>query len=110
MKTNPLTGSKRGKGRCVADPKSVSVSDRVKAYPYPVVEDTPRPTTSMGECMQTDAACSFSKGQTSSLQDYIQRIKPLHYKITFKSVSCCNTIGLNKCVFMFYGHILEKYF
>ena len=33
MKTNPPTGSKRGKGRCVADPKSVSVSDRVKAYP-----------------------------------------------------------------------------
>ena len=33
MKTNPPTGSKHGKGRCVADPKSVSVSDRVKAYP-----------------------------------------------------------------------------
>ena len=33
MRTNPPTGSKRGKGRVVADTKSVSVSDRVKAYP-----------------------------------------------------------------------------
>ena len=34
MKLNPPTGSKRGKDRCVADPKSVSVSDRVNmAYP-----------------------------------------------------------------------------
>ena len=33
MKINLPTGSKHGKGRCVADPKSVSVSNRVKAYP-----------------------------------------------------------------------------
>ena len=33
MKTNPPTGSKRGNVRIVADPKSVSVSNRVKAYP-----------------------------------------------------------------------------
>ena len=32
IKTNPPVGSKRGKGRCNADPKNVSVTDRLKAY------------------------------------------------------------------------------
>ena len=30
IKTNPPVGKKRGKGRCEADPKNVTVSDRLK--------------------------------------------------------------------------------
>ena len=33
IKTNPPVGAKRGKGRCSATPKTVSVGDRLKAYP-----------------------------------------------------------------------------
>ena len=33
IRTNPLVGSKRGKGRAAADPKTVSVLDRVKDIP-----------------------------------------------------------------------------
>ena len=32
IKTNPPVGKKRGKGRCEADPKNVTVSDRLKEY------------------------------------------------------------------------------
>ena len=32
IRTNPLVGSKRGKGRVAADPKTVSVLDRVKDH------------------------------------------------------------------------------
>ena len=33
VKCNPPRGSRRGKGKVTADPKTVSPSDRVKAYP-----------------------------------------------------------------------------
>ena len=33
IKTNPPVDAKRGKGRCSATPKTVSVGDRLKAYP-----------------------------------------------------------------------------
>ena len=33
VKTNPPSGVKRGKGRCTATPRTVSVDDRLKAYP-----------------------------------------------------------------------------
>ena len=33
IKTNPPVGAKRGKGRCSATPKTVSVGDSLKAYP-----------------------------------------------------------------------------
>ena len=33
IKTNPPVGAKRGKGRCSVTPKTVSVGDRLKAYP-----------------------------------------------------------------------------
>ena len=33
VRTNPPTGSKKGKGASAADPKNVSAAERVKSYP-----------------------------------------------------------------------------
>ena len=91
LRKNPPVGTKRGKGRCSDTPKSVTVGDRVKAYSGEHFTSSNnrlfcsawmllvQPSSAAAERVFSLLQNSFSKGQTSALQDYIQISVMLQY-------------------------------